>query len=161
MPDTAITVTDARCDFDVSAPWLNRVLSGAERRILRAVDGVSFTVRRGSTLGIVGESGCGKSTLARMIVGLQPPSAGSIDFAGTPRVQMIFQDPYASLNPRWRVGDIIAEPIRELRLRDGDPAIQARVADLLTTVGLAPADAARFARYVCETLEQPWSLFLE
>jgi len=141
------------CLFDVSPPFLDRVLSGARRRVLRAVDGVSFTVRRGRTLGVVGESGCGKSTLARMIVGLQPPTAGTLrledmpdqdGIARRPRVQMIFQDPYASLNPRWRVGDIVAEPIRELKLLTDEAAIQARVASLLKTVGLAAADAARF-----------------
>ena len=149
----ALTVRDAVCLFDVSPPILDRVLSGARRRVLRAVDGVSFTVRRGRTLGVVGESGCGKSTLARMIVGLQPPTAGTLRLEdmpqadGTtarPRVQMIFQDPYASLNPRWRVGDIVAEPIRELKLLQGEAAVQARVAQLLETVGLAAADAARF-----------------
>ena len=149
----ALTVRDAVCLFDVSPPFLDRVLSGARRRVLRAVDGVSFTVRRGRTLGVVGESGCGKSTLARMIVGLQPPTAGTLRLEdmpqadGTtsrPRVQMIFQDPYASLNPRWRVGDIVAEPIRELKLLQGEAAVQARVASLLQTVGLAAADAARF-----------------
>jgi peptide/nickel transport system ATP-binding protein len=154
MPDEiALTVQDAVCLFDVSPPLLDRLLSGARRRVLRAVDGVSFTVRRGRTLGVVGESGCGKSTLARMIVGLQPPTAGTLRLediprpdgtAARPRVQMIFQDPYASLNPRWRVGDIIAEPIRELRLLSGEAAIQARVGDLLETVGLARADASRF-----------------
>jgi peptide/nickel transport system ATP-binding protein len=149
----ALTVRDAVCLFDVSPPLLDRVLSGARRRVLRAVDGVSFTVRRGRTLGVVGESGCGKSTLARMIVGLQPPTAGTLRLedmpradgtTGRPRVQMIFQDPYASLNPRWRVGDIVAEPIRELKLLQGEAAVQARVAQLLETVGLAAADAARF-----------------
>ncbi len=149
----ALTVRDAVCLFDVSPPFLDRVLSGARRRVLRAVDGVSFTVRRGRTLGVVGESGCGKSTLARMIVGLQPPTAGTLRLEdmpladgsqGRPRVQMIFQDPYASLNPRWRVGDIVAEPIRELKLLQGEAAVQARVAQLLETVGLAAADATRF-----------------
>ena len=149
----ALTVRDAVCLFDVSPPFLDRVLSGVRRRVLRAVDGVSFTVRRGRTLGVVGESGCGKSTLARMIVGLQPPTAGTLRLEdmpladgslGRPRVQMIFQDPYASLNPRWRVGDIVAEPIRELKLLQGEAAVQARVAQLLETVGLAAADAARF-----------------
>ena len=149
----ALTVRDAVCLFDVSPPFLDRVLSGARRRVLRAVDGVSFTVRRGRTLGVVGESGCGKSTLARMIVGLQPPTAGTLRLEdmpladgsqGRPRVQMIFQDPYASLNPRWRVGDIVAEPIRELKLVQGEAAVQARVAQLLETVGLAAADATRF-----------------
>jgi peptide/nickel transport system ATP-binding protein len=120
---------------------------------VRAVDGVSFTVRRGATFSVVGESGCGKSTLARMIVGLQAPTAGALRFAdirkpdgtiGRPRVQMIFQDPYASLNPRWRVGDIIAEPIRELKLLTGDDAIRTRVGELLETVGLSREDATRF-----------------
>jgi len=141
------------CLFDVSPRWLNRMISGGGRRIVRAVDGVSFTVRRGATFSVVGESGCGKSTLARMIVGLQAPTAGALRFAdirkpdgtiGRPRVQMIFQDPYASLNPRWRVGDIVAEPIRELKLMTGDDAIRARVGALLETVGLSRADATRF-----------------
>jgi oligopeptide/dipeptide ABC transporter ATP-binding protein len=149
----ALEVTDAVCLFDASPPWLSRVLEGTGRRFVRAVDGVSFSVRRGTTFSVVGESGCGKSTLARMIVGLQPPTEGNVRFAaihrqdGTtwrPRVQMIFQDPYASLNPRWRVADIVAEPIRELKLIMGEDAIRARVYDLLETVGLGRADASRF-----------------
>ena len=149
----ALTVEDATCHFDVSAPWLTRVLQRSPRRILKAVDGVSFTVPRGKTLSVVGESGCGKSTLARMVIGLQPPTSGAITFqplkkpdgtSAPPRLQMIFQDPYASLNPRWRVGEIIAEPIRELKLIDGESAIQARIAGLLNIVGLAPTDAARY-----------------
>ena len=153
MPDTALHVADAVCLFDVSQPWLNRVLSGAKRRVVRAVDSVSFTVRRGSTFSVVGESGCGKSTLARMVVGLHSPTAGTLRFTdighadgttGRPRVQMIFQDPYASLNPRWRVGDIVAEPIRELKLIAGEAAIRARVGELLETVGLARSDATRY-----------------
>ena len=148
-----LAVDGVRCHFDVSASWIQRKLSGAPKRLLRAVDDVSFSVERGTTFSIVGESGCGKSTLARMIVGLQPPTEGAIRFndirkadgsMGQPRVQMIFQDPYASLNPRWRVGDIIAEPIRELKLLHDEAAIQARVGDLLETVGLARADAQRF-----------------
>jgi peptide/nickel transport system ATP-binding protein len=148
-----LTVADASCHFDVSALWLQRKLSGARRRILRAVDTVSFEVPRGVTFSIVGESGCGKSTLARMIVGLLPPTSGTIRFAdirkpdgttGQPRVQMIFQDPYASLNPRWRVGDIIAEPIRELRLAQDGAAVKRRVDELLETVGLSRDDARRF-----------------
>src|SRR5687767_15966407 len=97
-------------DFDVSRPWLNRVLEREPRRLLRAVDRVSFEVTKGETLGLVGESGCGKSTVARLIVGLHAPSEGRVEFHGR-RMQMIFQDPYASLNPRWRVRDIVAEPI--------------------------------------------------
>jgi peptide/nickel transport system ATP-binding protein len=123
-------------DFDVSAPWLNRVLEGEPRRLLRAVDDVSFEVAPGETLALVGESGCGKSTLARLIVGLYAPSAGRIEFRGR-RMQMIFQDPYASLNPRWRVKDIIAEPIRVLKLEQD-------VAQLLVQVGLSPDDGEKY-----------------
>jgi oligopeptide/dipeptide ABC transporter ATP-binding protein len=149
----ALTVRHATCHFDVSPPWLDRVLRRAPRRILRAVEDVSFTLARGKTFSVVGESGCGKSTLARMVVGLRPPTRGEIRFGTVtrpdgsvvpPRVQMIFQDPYASLNPRWRVGDIIAEPIRELKLMTDEARIAARIAELLATVGLSSADAGRF-----------------
>ena len=152
-PEIALRVEEARCYFDVSPAWLTRVLQRVGRRTLRAVDGVSFTVPRGKTLSVVGESGCGKSTLARMVVGLQAPTAGTMAFApirkadgsmAPPRLQMIFQDPYASLNPRWRVGDIVAEPIRELRLIEDAAAIDARVGELLGLVGLSAADARRF-----------------
>ena len=123
-------------DFDVSAPWLNRVLERQPRRSLRAVDDVSFDVERGETLALVGESGCGKSTVARLIVGLYAPSAGRIEFRGR-RMQMIFQDPYASLNPRWRVRDIVAEPINLLKTK-------ADIADMLVQVGLSPEDGERY-----------------
>jgi peptide/nickel transport system ATP-binding protein len=144
-------------EFDVSRPWLNRVLEGAPRQLLHAVDGVSFDVAKGETLALVGESGCGKSTVARLIVGLYPLSRGRIEFdgqdlaaAGTHaptlrrRMQMIFQDPYASLNPRWRVRDIVAEPIRVLGLAAGREAEGARVGELLRQVGLAPEDGEKF-----------------
>lgn len=131
--------------FDVSAPWLNRVLERQPRRILRAVDGVDFHIRRGQTLALVGESGCGKSTIAKLVTGLYPPSGGRIRFHGDrDRMQMIFQDPYASLNPRWRVGRIVAEPIRTLRPATPDAEVEARVADLLATVGLSPGDAVKY-----------------
>jgi oligopeptide/dipeptide ABC transporter ATP-binding protein len=151
--NTILEVTSASCRFDVSAPALSRLFSHEPRRILGAVENVSFSVQRGTTFSIVGESGCGKSTLARMIVGLQKPTQGMLDFKeirradgsfGPPRVQMIFQDPYASLNPRWRVGDIIAEPIRELKLRKDEGETATRVGDLLEIVGLSRADASRF-----------------
>jgi peptide/nickel transport system ATP-binding protein len=127
-------------DFDVSRPWLNRLLEGEPRRSLRAVDAVSFAVEAGETLALVGESGCGKSTLARLIVGLYAPSAGRIAYRGR-RMQMIFQDPYASLNPRWRVKDIVAEPIRFLK--KNTPA-ETQVEDLLVQVGLAAEDGERY-----------------
>ncbi len=123
-------------DFDVSPPWLNRLIERAPRRMLRAVDDVSFEVARGETLALVGESGCGKSTVARLIVGLYAPSAGHIEFRGR-RMQMIFQDPYASLNPRWRVRDIIAEPIRLLKTG-------ASVEEVLVQVGLSADDGEKY-----------------
>jgi peptide/nickel transport system ATP-binding protein len=145
--------------FDVSRPWLNRILERSPRQLLKAVDGVSFTIDRGETLALVGESGCGKSTVARLICGLYAPTRGSILFEGTDlaqierredmlamrrRFQMIFQDPYASLNPRWRVGRIIAEPIRSHELLKDAGAIRERVAKLLTDVGLSPQDAEKY-----------------
>ncbi len=123
-------------DFDVSPPWLNRVVERAPRRSLRAVDQVSLEVERGETLALVGESGCGKSTVARLIVGLYTPTEGRIEFRGR-RMQMIFQDPYASLNPRWRVKDIVAEPIKALRLKK-------EIGPLLEQVGLSADDGERY-----------------
>jgi peptide/nickel transport system ATP-binding protein len=123
-------------DFDVSRPWLNRVLEHEPRRLLRAVDEVSFEVARGETLALVGESGCGKSTVARLIVGLYAPTSGRIEFHGR-RMQMIFQDPYASLNPRWRVKDIVAEPIKLLQTKQ-------QVENLLVQVGLSPDDGEKY-----------------
>src|SRR5882762_480688 len=128
-------------DFDVSRPWLDRVLEGEGRRLLRAVDGVTLEVRHGETLALVGESGCGKSTVARLMVGLDAPSGGRVEFRGQRR-QMIFQSPYASLNPRWRVRDIVAEPIRVLRLAR-KAEVGGRVAQLLAQVGLSADDGER------------------
>ena len=150
-----LSLADVRRDFDVSRPWLNRVLEGEPRRSLCAVDGVSFSIRRGETLALVGESGCGKSTVARLIVGLYPLSAGRIVFDGADladpasaplrrRMQMIFQDPYASLNPRWRVRDIVAEPIVAHGIAPDKARLAARVAELLLQVGLAPEDGEKF-----------------
>jgi len=154
-----LQVADVGRDFDVSRPWLNRVLEGAPRLVLRAVDGVSFDVRIGETLALVGESGCGKSTIARLIVGLYDVSRGRITFDGVvltepreaaetlrqrQRMQMIFQDPYASLNPRWRVRDIVAEPIRVLGLVRNAEAERARVTQLLEQVGLSGDDGEKY-----------------
>jgi peptide/nickel transport system ATP-binding protein len=123
-------------DFDVSRPWLNRVLEREPRRYLRAVDRVSFSIERGETLALVGESGCGKSTVARLIVGLYRPTEGRVAFGGR-RMQMIFQDPYASLNPRWRVRDIVAEPIKFL-------GTSQKVDQLLRQVGLSADDGEKY-----------------
>src|SRR3546814_7636238 len=121
-----LEVTGMKRTFDVSAPWLNRVLEGRPRSIVRAVDGVNFSINKGETFSLVGESGCGKSTVARLIVGLYEPSAGSVNFEGyevgplterrkhrdiQARMQMIFQDRSEEHNPRWPGGDIIAEQI--------------------------------------------------
>jgi peptide/nickel transport system ATP-binding protein len=142
--------------FDVSKPWLQRKLAREDRLTLRAVDDVSFAVPRGTTLSLVGESGCGKSTVARLAVGLIPPSAGEIRFEGQPissaraqpdlrrRMNMIFQDPYASLNPRWRVRDIVAEPIRAFHLAARPADLQTRVSTLLAQVGLDARDGEKY-----------------
>jgi peptide/nickel transport system ATP-binding protein len=148
-PIPALTVTNMTREFNVSAPWLNRVIERKPKAFLRAVDDISFEVPMGACLSLVGESGCGKSTVARLVTGLYTPTKGTISFAkgknGAPlAAQMIFQDPYASLNPRWRVFDIIAEPLREFGLRTGAAQIADRVAELLTTVGLSPRDGRKF-----------------
>jgi peptide/nickel transport system ATP-binding protein len=158
-PAPLVEVRELGKVFDVSAPWLNRVLERKPRQRVHAVDGVSFAIPRGQTLALVGESGCGKSTVARLLVGLYAPSAGEVRFDGQPtrevlagpkaaqlrrRMQMIFQDPYASLNPRWRVHDIVAEPLREHRLMTSATEIEQKVGALLQSVGLAAADAVKF-----------------
>jgi peptide/nickel transport system ATP-binding protein len=159
MADTVLKVEQLGRNFDVSPPLLARLIYGTGRRILKAVDDVSFEIERGETFALVGESGCGKSTVARLIVGLYRPSAGRIAIDGTDlaglktrvqrapirrRVQMIFQDPYASLNPRWRVKDIVAEPIRTHKLLGDEKVIRKRVDELLRQVSLAPADGDKF-----------------
>jgi len=151
-----LELRDAARYFDVSRPALQRLIANEGKRILRAVDGISLAVPKGTTLSLVGESGCGKSTVARLAVGLYRPSAGQVMFDGRDlaearaasdqrrRMQMIFQDPYASLNPRWRVRDIVAEPIRAFGLLPNRGAEEARVAELLTQVGLSPLDGYKF-----------------
>jgi peptide/nickel transport system ATP-binding protein len=144
--------------FDVSAPLLNRVIERKGRTLLHAVDGVSFEIAKGRTLALVGESGCGKSTVAKLLVGLYEPSRGSVNFDGHDahaayrsgnrtirrRIQMIFQDPYASLNPRWTVEDIVGEPLKEHGIITNKGELDARVAQLLESVGLAAADMVKY-----------------
>jgi peptide/nickel transport system ATP-binding protein len=153
-----VEVDDLAKIFDVSAPWLNRVIERKPQQFVHAVDGVSFRIPKGRTLALVGESGCGKSTVARLLVGLYRPTRGKVHFDGTDtvtatpqaqravrrRMQMIFQDPYASLNPRWTVQDIIAEPLTEHGLLAGEAALRDRVGQLLQSVGLSPADRVKF-----------------
>ncbi|CAN7639162.1 ABC transporter ATP-binding protein [Rhizobium rhizogenes] len=114
----------------------------------KAVSEVSLTIHRGETMGLVGESGCGKSTLARLVSGLMKPTDGTIDFRSAngakPRLQMIFQDPYSSLNGRWKIADIIAEPIVVHKLRHGRSAIRTRVDELLQQVGLSSVDGEKY-----------------
>jgi oligopeptide transport system ATP-binding protein len=153
-PSSLLEVRDLRVYFDVG--------SGRDRGTVKAVDGVSFDLRRGETLGLVGESGCGKSTLGRALLQLVPPTAGSVrlnlaqqsvDLATLSQrqmrpwrrhLQMIFQDPYASLNPRMTVADIIAEPIRVHGLREGRDAVEARVRELMDVCGLNPRFLRRY-----------------
>jgi len=146
--------------FDLSEPWLARMIYRKPKRFLDAVDNVSFAIERGRTYALVGESGSGKSTIARIAVGLLGPSSGRILIDGhnlhdhglsqaehrriRQRLQMVFQSPYASLNPRWRVGNILAEPLRTFSLVDGQQAEQRRVNELLEQVGLSASDARRF-----------------
>ncbi len=143
---TSLEVRDLARHFPVGSGLLRGALGGGAKAV-KAVDGVGFTIRRGQTFSLVGESGCGKSTLARLVAGLDAPTAGTIRFADTGRlghrVQMIFQDPYASLNPRYRVGTAIAEPIRFQKLLP-EAQVMPRVHELLRQVGLAPADALKF-----------------
>jgi len=154
-----VDVKNLRRVFDVSKPWLNRVLEGGHLEYLKAVDGVSFDIRKGETFALVGESGSGKTTVARMIVGLLRPSSGEVLIDGVSmtdpkqsqvrqrlrrRIQMVFQDPYASLNPRFRVDAIVAEPIRAFSLIEGERQIRERVGELLSLVGLHPDDGTKF-----------------
>ena len=151
-----IIVEHLRKTFDLSPSWISRML-GSGRKELKALDDLSFSVPAGKTLSLVGESGCGKSTAARCIAGLQRPTSGSVRYKGIDiqeiakgsnehrrEIQMIFQDPYGSLNPRWRVGQIIADPIKALRVASSRKEAAEIVERLLVAVGLSSADAEKY-----------------
>ena len=163
-PIPLVALKDVRKHFPAVVPWPEEETSLPQKvwrtfvrrsAVVRAVDGVSFDIAAGETLGLVGESGCGKSTLGRTLLRLLDPSEGSIAFDGVDitglsqselrpvrrRMQMIFQDPYASLNPRLTIGATIAEPLEIFKLVGGSAERSERVAELLTKVGLR-ADAA-------------------
>ena len=159
MSTPLLDVRNLSRSFDVSKPWLNRVIERQPKAWLKAVDDVTFQITKGQTLALVGESGSGKSTIARLVVGLLPPSRGEIVFDGKPlskglkgaearrvrrRFQMIFQDPFASLNPRWRVTDIVGEPLRVFEKSMSSRDRRKRVGELLTLVGLSPEDGLKF-----------------
>jgi oligopeptide transport system ATP-binding protein len=150
VADRLLDVRDLRKHFPVGGSLL-----GQPRGWVKAVDGISFTIDRGESLGLVGESGCGKTTTAKLVLAAEPPTSGTIEFEGHDladlrgdaradyrrHVQVVFQDPYSSLSPRMRVGDIIGEPVRA-HTHLSRRAVQARVAELLELVGLRP-DMAR------------------
>jgi oligopeptide transport system ATP-binding protein len=153
-PDDILSVRDLKVHFPVTRGVI------VQKRVatVHAVDGVSFSLKRGETLGLVGESGCGKSTTGLAILRMLDPTAGSIVFEGQDithldrgqmrpirrRMQMVYQDPYGSLNPRMRVRDIVGEPLQVHGLDADKAAYEARIASLLAIVGLLPDMAERY-----------------
>jgi oligopeptide transport system ATP-binding protein len=143
-------------DLKVHFPLTRGVVFKREIGVVKAVDGVSFSLRRGETLGLVGESGCGKSTTSLAVLRMHPVTAGRILFEGQDitqqtqgefrrRMQMVYQDPYGSLDPRMKVRDIVGEPLAVHGMNAGRAEYGERVAQLLTTVGLLPGMAERYA----------------
>ncbi|MEX0864121.1 MAG: dipeptide ABC transporter ATP-binding protein [Acidimicrobiia bacterium] len=151
-PEVMVSVRDLKKHFPIMKGVFRRQVGA-----VKAIDGISFEIYRGETLGLVGESGSGKSTTGRAILQLEPVTEGTILFEGTdltqlhgeelrsvrPRMQMVFQDPHASLNPRMTVGTIIGEPLKEHNEAKGDER-QMRVGELLSLVGLEPKHANRY-----------------
>ena len=154
VPDEILSVRDLKVHF----PVYKGVIVQKQVATVHAVDGVSFNLRRGETLGLVGESGCGKSTTGLAVLRMLEPTAGRIVFEGQDitqfdrtrmrsmrrRMQMVYQDPYGSLNPRMRVRDIVGEPLQVHGMDGNKSDYQARVASLLSIVGLLPDMADRY-----------------
>ena len=152
MSEALLEVKQLKKYFPIRSQLLKREVGA-----VKAVDGVTFSLNTGETIGIVGESGCGKSTLGRVLMKVYEPTGGEIYFGGRDitrlrgaelkehrkQIQMIFQDPYASLNPKMRVRDIVAEPLWVNRMMSKEEAY-GQVDSLLTTVGLRPTDAPKF-----------------
>ena len=154
MPESLLRVTDLKVHFPVNSGELFRKSSA----MVQAVDGVSFSLARGETLGLVGESGCGKSTTGLAVIRMNTPTGGRIEFEGHDithyskaqmqplrrRMQMVYQDPYGSLDPRMKVRDIIGEPLEVHRIAANRRDYDERVAILMRTVGLLPDMADRY-----------------
>jgi len=146
--------------YDLSDPWFIRMITGRKANVLTAVNQVSFSIEKGTTYALVGESGSGKSTIAKMLAGVLAPSQGSVQIDGhdfnnprldnankkmlRQRVQMVFQSPYASLNPRWKIGDILLEPINAFNLIEDKANRQKRVIELLQQVGMSAHDQTKY-----------------
>ena len=153
-----LEVRNLHIKFDISKPFIHRLLNRTEKTYVHAVRGIDFSIRKGETFSLVGESGCGKSTVARLLSGLYQPTDGDISYQGTilaeatreqrqhirRRCQMIFQDPFASLNPRWKVERIVAEPLVLFDMISNRDEGRERVGKLLEQVGLAASDMDKF-----------------
>ncbi|MGB2463785.1 MAG: ABC transporter ATP-binding protein [Candidatus Puniceispirillaceae bacterium] len=146
--------------YDLSDPWFIRMIAGRKANVLTAVNQVSFSIEKGTTYALVGESGSGKSTIAKMLAGVLTPSQGFVQIDGhdfnnpgldnankkmlRQRVQMVFQSPYASLNPRWKIGDILLEPINAFNLIEDKASRHKRVIELLEQVGMSAHDQTKY-----------------
>ncbi|HPC47595.1 MAG TPA: ATP-binding cassette domain-containing protein, partial [Deltaproteobacteria bacterium] len=152
MSEDMITAVHLAKDFPLQSGWLPGIFR-RRRRFVRAVDDVSFSIRKGRVLGLVGESGSGKTTTGRLVLGLIPPTSGEVSYRGRPlssftrdemerlrcRVQVIFQDPYASLSPRMSVGRAISHPLEIHRIARGARAREMTLT-IMEKVGLTPAE---------------------
>ena len=154
VDQTLLRVRNLTRSFPVQGGFFNRIVNH-----VRAVDGISFEIKRAQTLGLIGESGCGKTTVAKLILRLMEPDSGEVQFDGKQvldfdaaqlralrgRIQMIYQDPYSSLNPRMKVKDIVAEPLKIHYMQELSAVeIQDRVVDLMERVGMHQNDLGKY-----------------